>query len=550
MELSDLNAEQYAAATYNGRHLLVTGGAGTGKTTTLTARAKFLTDTGVPPAKIVILSPTGRRGMTFHTWCREIISEFKEDFGMDGYSFLNEEDRKSCRDIIDSQFGFLKLGRLAGEVLSYSTNAMCGIEEAIYKVILSHTGREQQARDESVRDKEKYLRFIDAFIEYKRSHKYLDVDDLIGIVSTAMRENAVLRKKIAARYEHILVDSIEDATPLQYSLLSLFKDDSSLFCAGDDAQSIYGFCGADCGNMSLFAQKFSGAAVLPLNLTYRPPVVPEIISADHHSDLVRHLVADIRENVGTCGYRYCDNMILARASYQLRYVEGALRKEGIPYVRRGGGSHGKRRHIRLILSPLRVAANHKDEFAWIDYLNTSEWEVFDGGVKAHINPKWTKPELSAAVTASASFEEALEVLYGYSVPQYMVEPLIAVRAVLNSPKEALVAARKYLEPILRVNCVDAPRNQMDSDFEILADIASRCSSVAQFVADYLLDPRLCGGNKEEGDCVIVSTIHSAKGLECRHCYLWDIDTADKGQETQRLLHVATTRAKDKLTIYR
>lgn len=589
MDYSDLNAEQYAAATYSGRHLLVMAGAGTGKTRTIIARAKFLIDTGVPPSKIVILSFTrksaqdivdriqsqldpektaGLKGMTFHSWCLEILTEFKDDFGMDGYSLLNEDDQATCRSIIESQVGMWKMGRLVGEAYSYSVNAMCSLGEAMAEMRRAH-----------IDDVEGYRRFIDAYIEYKRSHKYLDFDDLLSLVSLAMKENAVLRKKIASRYEHILIDEMQDTNPLQYSLLNSFKDDCNLFCVGDEAQSIYGFRGADFGSIHHFTEKFDGAEVLPLSRSYRSTQeildladwmlgrsslgynkhlvadrgagrVPVIITGEHHESLVRHLIADIRDNVETCGYGYRDNMILARATFQLRDIEGALVKEGIPYVLRGGISYLKQRHIRMLLSPLRIVANHRDEFAWNDYLSTSGWEVQEGGLR--MNPKWMNPEIAAAVISKATFDEALSALYDYSVPQHIVEPLLAVRASLDSPVDALAAARKSLEPILRVN----------RDFDILADIASGCSSIARFVSDYVLDPRIADRNEEDGDCVIVSTIHSAKGLECSNCYLWDIDAMnwpkktemmvgkDGGEEERRLLYVAMTRAKDKLMIYR
>ena len=111
-----LNKQQLAAATYNGKHLLVLAGAGTGKTRTIIARAIHLISNGVNPNRIKILSFTKKSaneiatrikiegsnipkvknisGSTFHSWCMELITRYSVEFGLVGYSCIDEDDRE------------------------------------------------------------------------------------------------------------------------------------------------------------------------------------------------------------------------------------------------------------------------------------------------------------------------------------------------------------------------------------------------------------------------------------------------------------------------
>ena len=141
--LSKLNKQQLAAATYNGQHLLVLAGAGTGKTRTIIARAIHLILNGVKPNRIKILSFTKKSaqeiatrikietdsipeakqisGSTFHSWCMELITRYGESFGMDGYSCIDEDDRESAIKIA---------GSLVDNLTSFSFNNMMKIIES------------------------------------------------------------------------------------------------------------------------------------------------------------------------------------------------------------------------------------------------------------------------------------------------------------------------------------------------------------------------------------------------------------------------------------
>ena len=125
MDFNLLNKEQLRAATFEGKHLLVLAGAGTGKTRTIIARAIYLINHGVAPDKIQILSFTKKsaneivervktesdgdpkvkalKGSTFHSWCMELITKYPNAFGLKGYTCIDEDDRDSAFKLVMGQ---------------------------------------------------------------------------------------------------------------------------------------------------------------------------------------------------------------------------------------------------------------------------------------------------------------------------------------------------------------------------------------------------------------------------------------------------------------
>ena len=125
MDFGKLNKEQLAAATFEGKHLLVLAGAGTGKTRTIIARAIYLIEHGIEPNKIQILSFTKKsaneiverikteaegnpkakalKGSTFHSWCMELITKYPNAFGLKGFTCIDEDDQVSAFKLVMGQ---------------------------------------------------------------------------------------------------------------------------------------------------------------------------------------------------------------------------------------------------------------------------------------------------------------------------------------------------------------------------------------------------------------------------------------------------------------
>ena len=162
MDFEKLNKQQLAAATYDGKHLLVLAGAGTGKTRTIIARALHLISTGIMPTRIKILSFTKKSaqeianrikiegakmpeakqisGSTFHSWCMDLTTHYGSAFGLEGYSCIDEEDRESAISIaVGNLYNKKKIqvgkeqikGSVISDIYSYAVNTRQNLSAAI-----------------------------------------------------------------------------------------------------------------------------------------------------------------------------------------------------------------------------------------------------------------------------------------------------------------------------------------------------------------------------------------------------------------------------------
>lgn len=290
----NLNDSQKLAVEFEGKHALVLAGAGTGKTKTIISRAAYLISQGINPHKIQILSFTRKaageivervnamldgqiaknlNGSTFHAWCINIIKSNPKVFSFHDFSVIDKEDQVNIFKLISGKDKeILEETRVSpatlSDIYSYVMNTHKSLTETIRKFL--YNNKNDDETDRAIQKNKPYIeRAIREYIKYKRDHKYLDYDDLLSSVVSALRRNDSARKHIASQYDHILVDEMQDTNPLQWDLLNLFKDDCHLFCVGDDAQSIYAFRGADFKNVHSFKTRVPDSEVLKLEDNYR-----------------------------------------------------------------------------------------------------------------------------------------------------------------------------------------------------------------------------------------------------------------------------------------
>lgn len=608
--MDNLNPQQARAASFEGQHLLVLAGAGTGKTRTIIARAKHLIKSGVDPRRILILSFTrksaaeivgrigselsetqaeGLVGSTFHSWCMAIIKNHPHIFPQAGFTLLDEDDQESCfklicgRDWNHRGIDDKKVKPEAiKEVYSYMANAQCSLSDAIrmrmYDNAPPHT--------DVSKDNEILKGVIAMYIKYKQSRQYMDYDDILLTVSKYLRRNPELRRHIAGMYDHILIDEMQDTNPLQYELLSSFSDYCHLFCVGDDAQSVYGFRGADFKSIHNFPATLPGAEVCRLTLNYRS--TQEILDISNwlleqspyeydkrleavrgagNKPIVRHwadeweeandIASTIKRAFTDEGKKWSENLVLSRSSFGLRKVEAALIKHKIPYTVFGGRQLMASRHIRDLVAPLRIVSNYLDEIAWSRYLQL--WAGI-GSVRA--------ARIIGRVIGAKSLDDSLanlmEVSSEMSLQSEISETLVQIALLQYNPAQAVKSALEVMEKRLK-EIYKEEWSWRKEDFPLLVEIASKTGSIGEFTAEYILDPKLETSVKDgakSDDVVILSTIHSAKGLEAGNVYIvnasvWSYPTQrsilngeEAIEEDRRCLYVAMTRAKDNLYIYR
>lgn len=610
MDFNLLNKEQLRAATFEGKHLLVLAGAGTGKTRTIIARAIYLINHGVAPDKIQILSFTKKsaneivervktesdgdpkvkalKGSTFHSWCMELITKYPNAFGLKGYTCIDEDDRDSAFKLVMGQIFGKKTIKIqsrtvlkpetVANIYSYALNVRCNLTESIRHHFIPNDDNSKPDKEiEEIRTICQSI--IQGYIDYKKRRHYIDYDDMLSVVALALHKSEPLQRQIAKLYSHILVDEVQDTNPLQWYLLECFYDQCHLFCVGDDAQSIYAFRGADFKSVHSFLDKVPNSTVYKLTENYRS--TQEILdvanwvlkksSFEYDKDLVAHrgggqkpilylldsdweeanIVSDIIQKAKVEGKTYSDHMVLARAMFAMRKIEGTFVTKGIPYRVFGGTKLMQSAHVRDVVSAMRIIANYRDELAWIRYLTM--WpNIGEVGATKIVDAVLDKDNLEDAI-------DCVECSKGRS-PE-MKKSLEALSAYNTDPAGAIDLMVSRMEPLLskRYENWDYRRQ----DFEALKMVASKSLDIASFIAEYILDPTAELTNKKQKydideDYVTLSTIHSAKGLEADTCFIVNVTpnsfpspravSLDDIEEERRCLYVALTRAKNSLNI--
>ena len=417
---SELNEQQAAAATFEGRNLLVLAGAGTGKTRTIIARAKYLLDKGVPASRILILSFTRKsakeivtrlqastqrdaralRGQTFHSWCMEMIEQNPSVFNFGKFTVIDEEDRESAFKLVCGRHfkksNFINPSELA-EVYSYAINARCNLSTAIGCRIFN--GKlDERTRERILTKLPVYQEAIKRYMAYKSERHYLDYDDILQKVAVGLKKNPEAARFMAESYDHILIDEMQDTNPLQYLLLESFWQRCNLFCVGDDAQSIYSFRGAKIENILSFQKDFPAARVFKLEQNYRSTrtivdaansvivrnskrMEKHCFSAGDVGEPIRILkaytdreeaemvVSDLRDKVRSAGDDWSEAVILYRTNNQSAVLEDNLRRRGIPYRIYKGSSFYDHKEVKDMLAYIRLVINPRDDEAFKRIVN-------------------------------------------------------------------------------------------------------------------------------------------------------------------------------------
>src|SRR4030095_2727428 len=392
--LAELNPKQRIAASIPEQHALVLAGAGTGKTKTITARAGYLISNGTAAHRIQIVAFTrraaseivervkmhlgdvaqGLNASTFHAWCMYLIHRAPQVFGCKGYSVIDREDQQL---LFKRLRGVKKQGGLATaseihDLYSLARNTLQSLDCIL-----------QEHAPEAYNDKDQMAKIMLGYEEKKRERRYLDYDDILDIVAQRLESSADTRNWVASLYDHILIDEMQDTNPLQWKLISPLKERIALYCVGDDAQSIYGFRGADFRNVHSFSFRVPGSIILKLEDNYRS--TQEILDVsnwllarsplgyDKKLRAVRgngkkpnlhtfsneyeeaNWVADDLLNRREEGAEWRHHMILVRSAYAARALQASLLAKNIPYLFIGGVKLLESAHRKDLLARCRFA---------------------------------------------------------------------------------------------------------------------------------------------------------------------------------------------------
>lgn len=592
---TDLNDEQKYAATCLDKNILVLAGAGCGKTKTIIARAEFLIENLAPANKVHILTFTrkasaeivqrvksnlgdkaeGLKSTTFHTWCMSLIRRSPDLFGCRDFSVIDREDQLSIFKFIRAASKAAKEPNLprAGDILdaySFTRNVGGTLKSTFEKDYPSSLEFFQQIKE-----------IVVSYEKRKENSKYLDYDDILEVVANQIKDHSDIRDWVASQQVDLLIDEFQDTNPLQWKLINPLIGKIKLFCVGDDAQSIYGFRGADFENIHSFEKNIENSTVLKLNknyrstqeildlsnwlldqskLSYNKKLVadrgtgkkPEIHTFLNEWDEAGWIAEDLKK-VYADGIKWKENMILARTQYSARSIERSLLEAQIPYVFIGGRKLLETAHVKDVLSCLKVVSNPKDDLSWMRFLKL--WPGI-GDVKA--------ANLLNELESYEDIKGCIEKLKSDKlIPQkisYLLEDVSKSDVPKIAFRESVLGLREILEQRYKGNNWE----KRVKDFVVVEKLTEKSNSILEFIEAYILEPIYESEfitDEPIKDHVTVITIHSAKGAESKRCYVINVSPGmypltrtlgedSEVEEERRVLYVALTRAKDDLIITR
>jgi DNA helicase II / ATP-dependent DNA helicase PcrA len=599
--LDGLNPDQLSAATHQGGPLLILAGAGTGKTGTLVARASWLREQGIQPSRILLLTFTRRAaddmlaraqppgaqaaerifGGTFHAVAHRIIRAHAESFSLPPeFSVIDTADVSDVMDTLRDSHGLTGTGRRAPRAATCADIYTRCVSTGIHLAEVVAAGYPW-----CVPFTEQLAALFTDYVGYKRRHGLVDFDDLLLLWRAALADPAA-GDALRGLFDAVLVDEYQDVNAVQADIVRLLRPGGEgLTCVGDDAQAIYAFRGADPEHLRALAAAFADLAVIRLSRNYRSRMQvlllaneirpqsrgleltlaaerghgqrPLLIRCHDEATQAREICARVLAEY-EAGVAFQQQAVLVRAAHHSDLLEIELTGRGIPYVKYGGLRFTEAAHVKDFLAAARVVANPADELAWFRVIRLHEG----------IGPVLARRVIDALRLGEpdqlARCPAAEEALPPRSRPQ-LAATLggLAQAAELDSTADRATAILAALREPLQARYADAAVRM--ADLERLADAAAASPSLHEALVELALDPPvsasdLAGRPRLDDDFLIISTMHSAKGLEWPVVHVpqladgavpsdMALSTPAGLEEEQRLFYVAVTRARDRLYLY-
>ena len=600
--LDGLNPMQLTAVKAQDGPILVLAGAGTGKTRVLTTRLAHLIATGAArPWSILAVTFTNKAARemrervtsiigpmaeqvwlgTFHALCAKIIRRHAELLGLQtNFTILDADDQiRLIKQLMQAEGLDDKKWpprTLAGVIQRWKDRGLTPdkINDA------------EEKEFSSVRLKQIYEQYQDRL----RVLNAADFGDLLLHCLTLFNENPDVLALYQNRFTYILVDEYQDTNIAQYLWLRLLAQGRrNICCVGDDDQSIYGWRGAEVGNILKFEKDFPGAEVIRLEQNYRSTsrvlaAASKLISVNegrlgktlwtdgHEGEkiIVRgvwdgeeeaRIVGDQVEAYQRKGTSLSQMAVLVRAGFQTREFEERFLTLGIPYQVIGGARFYERMEIRDAIAYFRVLTQHNDDLALERIINKPKRGI--GSATLQTIHQLTRLERVSLWTAIENISQTDEIRpAAKKALQKVLDDFRRWQKMLDSNSHVEVAAivldeSGYTEMLQLDKSPDAPGR--------LENLKELVSALEEFenLNGFLEHISLVMDNAEinDGDQISLMTLHAAKGLEFDKVFLpgWedgvfpnqrslDENGATGLEEERRLAYVGMTRAREGIEI--
>ncbi len=439
------------------------------------------------------------------------------------------------------------------------------------------------------------IRYGEIYSEYMRrmfSANAMDFDDLIFFTVKLLEEQEDVRNYWQRRFKYVLIDEYQDTNHLQYLLSSLLAGGWGNICVvGDDDQSIYKFRGATIENILSFEQQYKGCRTIRLEQNYRSTThildaanavirnnqgrkgkelwsdkgsgeLPELYVADNEHDEAQYVASKIMADYGR-GANWRDNAVLYRMNAQSNQLEYAFKRNGIPYRIIGGTRFFDRAEVKDVLAYLSLIASSSDDLRLSRIINSPPRGIGERTVETvrelageescsmfHILCRAESyPQLQRSGLRLRQFAAMMKELQSFAKdnsPDDVFDQLMEKTGYLRALEE-----KNTVEDTARAENVQELKSSIISFMKESGD-----ETLEGYLANVALYTDLDNYDRE-ADCVVMMTMHSAKGLEFPSVYIVGMEEGifpgiraigeqDEMEEERRLCYVALTRAKEQL----
>ncbi len=590
--LSALNEQQQVAVSQTDGPVMVLAGAGSGKTRVLTYRiAYMLAVKNISPYRILALTFTNKAAAemreriiqlvggelakavtmgTFHSVFYRILRAEAEKVGYsNNITIYDTDDAKSLIKSIVKEMGLDPKQYTPGFILSRISMAKSSLLSA-----LEYADNPDIQAADRMSNKPMISQIFAKYNDRLQKANAMDFDDLLYYMNVLLRDSPEALFKYQNRFNYILIDEYQDTNYAQYLIIKRLAALNQNICVvGDDAQSIYGFRGADIQNILNFKRDYPATRIFKLEQNYRS--TQNIVNAAnaviaHNKDRmpkdvwtenaegpkieVIRAASDLEEANEIANKIFETQMrdhvenrqfaILYRTNTQSRALEEAMVKRHIPYKIFGSISFYNRKEIKTLLAYFRLVINHYDEESLRRVINfpmrgigdTSVARIAAAAQEAHIQ-MWDvleRPEnyntglngptmakmrdfaalisgFSAQLTTKNAYELGMQIFSKTGFAQALNEN-VEEKERVDHVTELFNAIQSFIDR--------EPENILNEETgEMLETYFPSLDQYMQSVS--LLDERDLnkGEDAEEQNVVKLMTIHSAKGLEFDYVFV-------------------------------
>ncbi len=594
-DISSLNEEQLLALKQTEGAVLVTAGAGSGKTRLLTHRVAYLIrEMGVSPYNILAITFTNKAAgemksrisemvdgadliwiSTFHSMCARILR--RDIAALGGYTkdftiYSDADTEKVIKEVLEERgINDDKFKKILAIHISNYKNGTLSLSE--YE--RTHEGEEE------IR---KICSLICAYEDKLKKNNALDFDDLLRKTYQLFTRVPEVLEHYANRFRYLLVDEFQDTNTVQYDLVRMLSSvHGNIFVVGDEDQSIYSWRGANFQNIFNFQKNYSDVKVFKLERNYRSTSAilqvannvirnnmsrldkkmwtdkpegykPVLYNAYDERDEALFVAKNI-ERLVCQGYEYKDIAVLMRLNALSRSFEEAFLSYNIPHRIYGGFKFYERVEIRNVIAYLRIFINPKDDVSLERIINFPKRSIGDVAISKIKNLAQDNSMLETILSPIILNESAI---------YKKLEGFISTYRELERKKTSLSISEFVCEVIKSFKLREAYNSKDEEDFNRILNIESFISSVNDFenlnpdasLSEFLESITLKSDTDEIGDngAVTIATVHAVKGLEFKVVFvigledgIFPISRAAKiseVEEERRLLYVALTRAEE------